>query len=255
MSRFQNPFIGQMTYVVHFRQPQEKIRFSQGGAEVAFRSFGADQSQQTNLPDNADPSLARLVFVDDRRSIAISQVAIQYAHTFEPHGNVELGEHFVEIRREIADFHRQVLEYKPSDEYSHVAAVLQVNYPSTESTRFLHQYVYERFVTFKPIGDIASFQMTLGFKVNDLFVNLGASVYETRQIDPRDSKQGRVTPISIMLNMEESKVIARGVQLTIDVNDRPRHSRNRPIGAGSLNDVLDTASKIIEEQLPGMVNE
>src|SRR6266404_4819078 len=169
MPRLQSPSLGQVTYLVHFREPQEKIRFAQGDAEVAFGSFGAGQSQQTNVPDSADPSVARIVFMKERKNIAISQVAVQLVQAFEPVAHVDVLRQFDAVKDEIYSFHRQALEFKPAKEYANVAVVLQVNFPSDASTAELHKFVYDKFVKFAPIGELASVQLTLGFRVNDLF--------------------------------------------------------------------------------------
>lgn len=255
MTRFLNPSIGQATFLLNFREPQQKIRFSQGDAEVAFGSFGAGQSQQTNVLDDADPSLPRIVFVKDRKNIAISQLAVQLTQVYEPNPTNSLSDQYAALTQELLAFHRQALEYKPGKEYSHIAVVLQVNYPSVASTAELHKFVHDKFIAFQlPVGELASVQLTLGYKVNDLFVNIGASVYEARHLEFKNVKPGSATPIAVMLNLEDMKVMSKGVQFTVDVNDRPRHLKNRQAGPGSPKELFDMAAQLLNEQLPKLVS-
>jgi hypothetical protein len=255
MTRFLNPSIGQATYLLNFREPQQKVRFSQGDAEVAFGSFGAGQSQQTNVLDDADPAMPRIVFVRDRKNISISQMSVNLVQVFEPSPTSNLEDQFAALIEELQNFHRQALEYKPAKEYSHIALVLQVNYPSAATTAELHKFVYDKFIAFQlPVGELASVQLSLGYKVNDLFVNIGASVYEARQFEFKNVKPGSATPISVMLSLEDAKVMSKGVQFTVDVNDRPRHIKNRQAGAGSPEELFGMAAQLLNEQLPKLVS-
>jgi hypothetical protein len=251
MPRLKNPSVGQVTYLVHFRKPQEKIRFTQGDAEVAFGSFGAGQSQQTNVPDDADPSLARIVFLKDKKNISISQMAVQLVHALEPQPTIGLREQFEAIKVEITEFHKQALEFKPASDYGNIAFVVQVNYPSDATTPELHKLVYDKFIAFQPFGELASINLTLGFKINDLFVNLGASVYETRQIEFKNQRSSQATPISILFKMEEARLISKGLQFTVDVNDRARHVKNHQIG--TPDELFEMAARMLNEQLPAIV--
>lgn len=254
MTSFLSPFIGQATFLLNFRELQKKIRFSQGDAEVAFGSFGAGQSQQTNVPDEADPNLPRIFFVKERKNISISQMMVQFAQSAESGFGKSLEEQFNSLAGQLLAFHRQALEFKPAQEYSHVALVLHVNYPSGASTAELNKFVHDKFVSFQfPVGELASVQLTVGYKVDDLFVNFGASVYEARHFD-MTVKAGTAVQMPSLLHLEDMKVSARGVQFTIDINDRPLHLKNRKIGAVPPDELLNKAAQMLMEQLPKIVD-
>lgn len=255
MPSFQSPTIAQFTYVIHFKDLEEKIRFAQGDAEVAFGSFGAGQSQQTNVPDGSDPTVPRILFVKGNRNIAISPHAVQLQHTFP--ANVKsppLESQFRELTDEVRAFHAQALDFQRSGrEYGHVALVVVVNYPSDAETAELHQYFFDRFLSVEPLGDLASVSFATGFRSGDFFLNLNGAVYELRQFDMKLEKPGFINPANLVLGGKESKVLSKGVQFTVDVNDRPRWMPpSRANDLAKPEQVLDLARDLIMKKLPGI---
>lgn len=248
MLTLKKPSLGQFTYLLQFRRPQERIRFAQGDAEVAFGSFGAGQSQQTNLPDAADPSLPRIIFMKDKRQIAISQMAVQLTEVFE---GGDLQAQMDSVRRQISSFHQQALEFKKEQEFGSVALVLQVNYVSEASLEQLHEFVYSKFVTLPKLGELASVQLNLGFKIEDLFVNLGASVFEARRLDIQNQPVTPGTPV--IFDVSKGKLVSKGVQITLDINDRPLMQKNPSRKIGTPDTVFEAADSILTGTLPGIM--
>ncbi|WP_322086049.1 hypothetical protein [Burkholderia sp. BCC1999] len=255
MIRLQNPALGQVTFLLNFKEPQTNIRFAQGDAEVAFGSFGAGQSQQTNVPDAADPSMPRIIFAKDRNSIAISQISVQYTRGAVPRPHGTLDQQLQTVVEEIQNFYRQALEFRPAHQYVHEAVIVQINYPSSESMADLHKYVYDRFISFRPLGELASVQLQIGFKINDLYFNLGASVYQTRHFEWKSPAQAGINPSTVMLALNSGKLIEKGLQFTIDVNDRPRHEVGRSKDAATPDKLLETICRFTREQLPTIVSD
>ncbi|HGL6721638.1 hypothetical protein NTJ56_05670 [Burkholderia contaminans] len=247
MPNFQLPSLAQVAFLLHFSEVQTKVRFTQGDAEVAFGAFGSGQSQQTNVLDDADPSVPRIVFAKAKKNIAISQLAVQYAQGFDP-GECPVNEQVPNILSTARSFYDQALEYRSVENYASLGMVLMVNYPSTSPTDEIHKFVYDRFVALPSLGDVASVQMTLGFKISDLFVNLGASVYETRQFDFKG-----LTPFkSISMRLDQLAVIAKGMQINLDVNSRARVGE-RAVNRQAMEDVISMATEFLYKQLPTIV--
>lgn len=258
MPSFQPPTIGQFTYVIHFKEVQEKIRFAQGDAEVAFGSFGAGQSQQTNVPDTTDPAVPRILFVKGERNISISSQAVQFQHVFPASSSAaSLEDGFQQLADEVVAFHAQARDFEQAGrEYGTVALIIVVNYPSEDGTAELHKYFFDRFLKIGPLGDIASTSFSAGFRTGNFFLNINGAVYELRQFDMKLDKPGFINPANLVLGVKESKVISKGFQFTVDVNDRPRLMP--PIKADiptKPEEVLGLARELIMEQLPNIVRE
>lgn len=257
MVNLENPVLGQVIYLLNFKEPQEKIRFTQGDAEVAFGAFGAGQSQQTNVQDNADPSFPRLIFVNEHKSIQISQVAVQY-HQGLLSDSRDIRTQIESIKTDITAFHTQAMEYMRGDValYGSIGVVATLNYASSESIDFLNQYLYGKFISFKSSSPLASFQLTLGFKHGDFFVNLGASVFETRQIDLNGMPQVLpLSPLAVMSTVQRAKVLSKGIQFTIDINDRPRFSKDLEAVVEDPKELFSMLDDYVFVQLPSIVGE
>ncbi|MEX3952009.1 hypothetical protein AB4Y40_30170 [Paraburkholderia sp. EG287B] len=256
MPSFQTPSIAQFTYVIHFKELEEKIRFAQGDAEVAFGSFGAGQSQQTNVPDGSDPTVPRILFVKGNRNISISSHAVQLQHVFPANVNaVSLKVQLTEIAAEVQAFHAQALDFQRNGrEYGHVALIAVVNYPSAADTSELHKYFFERFLKVEPLGDLASVSFATGFRSGDFFLNVNGAVYELRQFDMKLDKPGFINPLNLAFN-RDSKVLSKGVQFTVDVNDRPRSmSPSRTDGLIPPERLLDVVFDVVTNKLPRMAD-
>ncbi|KGB97859.1 hypothetical protein DM81_2644 [Burkholderia multivorans] len=255
MPRFQKPKIAQFTYVIHFKDTQEKIRWAQGDAEVAFGSFGAGQSQQTNVPDNVDPSVPRILFMKDNRNIAISQQAVQLTHTFDAKATPPLDGQLEELRQEIGTFYEQALEFERDRPYGSASLIVIVNFGAESTTEELHKFVFERFIKFDPLGDLASVQFAVGFKAGDFYVNLNGAVYETRQFEMTQQIRGPITPANLLQSAQHAKLLGRGVQFTVDINDRPRFAVKGPQPRLVKPDSLfDRAKQIITAKLPSIID-
>jgi hypothetical protein len=258
MLSFQPPTIAQFTYVIHFKDVQEKIRFAQGDAEVAFGSFGAGQSQQTNVPDATDPAVPRLLFVKGERSISISSQAIQLQHTYPaPANSSNLTDRFLELVDEVQAFHAQALDFERNGrEYGTIALIVAVNYPSEAGMTDLHKYFLDRFLKIEPLGDLASASFSAGFRSGDFFLNINGGVYELRQFDLKMDKPSFINPANLALGAKDSKVISKGVQFTIDVNDRPRlMPASMKDGSTRPEQVIELARELIMEKLPNILQE
>ncbi len=247
MPNFKHPTLAQAAFLLHFGEQQTKVRFTQGDAEVAFGAFGSGQSQQTNVLDDADPSLPRIVFAKAKKNIAISQLAVQYAQAFDV-GECPVDGQVGDILATARSFYDQALEYRALTDYASLGLVLTVNYASNSPTDEIHKFVYEKFVALPALGDVASVQMTLGFKMRDLFVNLGASVYETRQFDFKGVASHKLTTF----RLDQLAVVEKGMQINLDVNTRARAGQGA-VDRSAMEDIISMATEFLSVRLPEIV--
>lgn len=217
MIQVDNKYVSNAIYVVGFKNPDVSIRLKQGDAERVFGSMFNAQSEQTNLPDNFDPTAARITFKSNRKSLSISQAACQIQLEFERDG-IAIDEQLSAIEKNIFDFHRHLLTFKPQAELSGTALVINLNYPCSKGQDAMHEHLYKRFfVERQNPGPLASIAFQLGFKTDDnFFLNYTANVYELRaaKFDP---------PILATqpIRVEDVPIVEVGFGVKIDVNDKP----------------------------------
>lgn len=201
-----------LTYLLNFKDLDSRVRLQQAQAEDAFGELVNVQSQQTNLPDDFDPGHARIQFSSEKKSIAISQVACQFSLNFLD-AALPFAKEIEISRKNIALFSRKAIEFKPVSEYHVQSLILELRYPSTSSSLELAKFIHERFVKAPSIGDAASAVLQLGYRQDDLYLNLTVNPYESRKI-----------PISSNINFfraDSLEILEQGIQIRIEVNNIP----------------------------------
>jgi hypothetical protein len=169
------PFLSSVAYVLKFRAIDRTVRFKQAQIEAAFSGFLNGQSQQTNVPDQADPNQARIIFGNETKSLAVSQVGCQFSMGFLKSG-IPVERQLEICHRNVIDFYQRVNRAFGSDTINQSGLVFEITYASEAPLQNLHQYVADRFYNGPKFGDIASSQFAIGFKKNDLFLNISAGV-------------------------------------------------------------------------------
>jgi hypothetical protein len=207
------------TYAAGFRRFDGEIRFAQQQAEKAFGPWLNVTSAQTNLPDNMDPNAARIIFQAGGKQVAISQTGIQLSLTFDESKAMPLKERLDTVQKNIGEFHSCALMFKPEDEYQLSSLILQINRraQAVDSYQDLSQLLIKQMGTTIVKDNVASVGFQLGYRHGELFANVNAAVYEKRTLD------FKIAPgQAIVAHVDQSKVLERGIGMTIDVNSRPR---------------------------------
>jgi hypothetical protein len=212
------PFLRQVTYLLNFKSIAQKIRFEQARAEEVFASFIGVQSQQTNLPDDADPSMARIIFQGSKKQIAISQLGCQIVLTSED-AQLPLAKQLEMVKSNIAEFHSKSLEYKNAGTYGMAALIMEICFSSKTSIPELQDYLYSKFIQTPRIGEVASVQVNLGYKMGSYFLNFGANVYEMRKFELAGGENK-------IVKIEDLSVQDFGLVFKIDINNRPLMTSN-----------------------------
>jgi hypothetical protein len=235
------PSISSVVYVINFLTRDTKVRFRQAEVETAFAGFIVGQSQQTNIPDHADPAQPRIIFAGESKAIAISQVACQLQMDFSKSG-IPIRKQLEIIRKNLSDFSARISNIFDTSNLTQSGLIVDLTFANAGPAQELHEYIADRFYKGAKLGNVVSAQFTVGFEIKDLFVTLSASPYEQRQFDVNLANPSQPTFIDI----NSMPIVEHGLGFKIDVNDRPRHaSRNNSymLSAG----LIDQTEKFITE--------
>ncbi|WP_208278606.1 hypothetical protein [Massilia oculi] len=218
-----SPSLSSVNYVLKFSTLDRSVRFKQAQVEAAFSGFFKGQSQQTNVPDTVDPNQPRIVFGDETKTLAVSQVGCQLSMSF--------SESDISIARQLEVSKKNVIEFcdRANRAFGDVITsqsglVMEITFPSKASSQELHQYIAEKFYSGPKVGEVASSNVTIGFKIKDLFLNFTAGVFEIRRFEFQTPQALANTYIDV----ESMPVTEHGLAFKIDVNDRPRQQLNGP---------------------------
>lgn len=215
MSIISKGYISQAVLIVG-HDLDKRIRYKQEQAEGIFGPLFGMQSQQTNLPDDFDPAAPRLIFQHGKKQLIVSQVASQLTLGFESglgKGWKEQVEIFIknvnELGRLLCKFHDKL--------NGEVGVVFSLSIPSDASKNELTKKIFDSYISFKELGEIASSSFKVGFKTeDDFYLNFEADVYEMRG--------GAVSNFSGVIDIRSLPVHEVGFLFKIDLNNRPRQS-------------------------------
>lgn len=238
------PYISQANYVLQFKSPNVKIRFDQGSAEEAFQQFMGVQSQQTNVPDSADPNMPRIVFGTDRKQVAISQINCQLNFNFTD-TSLGIEKQLDIISKNVVEFNSCAKKFKSEDGYGITALVFQLNYPSTAPILELQEYIYGRLISAKPFAPVASAQVQLGYRVDDHFLNVVANVYEKRSINIQLKPEATVN----LMPVDEFPLTEYGIGLRVEVNNKPAAAHLRDVPMGDPATIFRLAKDLLQGHL------
>jgi hypothetical protein len=157
------------------------VRVKQPKAEEIFRKIVDKESLNTNLPDDKDPGMPRILFRDSMKGIAISQLGAQLILRFETTGN--LSGSTEEILNYIDLMFNAVSEFEGEENIKDSGVVVSVIYPSDKKTGELNKNLFDAYSKFEPQGDLINIIYKAGFKVGDgLFLGYDIGVYEASPV-------------------------------------------------------------------------
>jgi len=219
MPEFKTPSIGNAIYLLDFAEIVPKIRLEQGRAERAYEGFVFGQSQQTNVPDDADPNMARIILDGNHKRILISQVKSQLDFDFEK-SELTLGQQIDVVEKNARDFHRRTTDGFAVIDYRVHALIVDLQYPSANDQQALQSFIYDRFFKSPPVLPVASALCQLGFRSGHYFVNITANAYESRRFE---IAIGGLAPNPLVARqLKDMELVETGLAFRIDVNNRPR---------------------------------
>lgn len=244
MPLFRNKYISHAVFAAQFRELDERVRLKQAEFETAFSAVFRNQSQQTNVPDNGDPTLPRILLLEGPKQLMLTQRSCQLDLNFEP-GRFNFADQVKIVFSNIEEIALLLPKFKKKEDYGTLAVILSVNYASDQSREELVSYLHERFSKIKPEGVPASFAIKSGYLVDgDLFLNLELDVYEMRKgkIENPTGQPMVITPE----HLSAFPIQETGINLKVDVNDKPQwlgKSEGRFDYVTVLRTALDAASE------------
>lgn len=205
------PSLNSAIFVLNFAEPQLKIRFSQALAEEAFGRLVNAQSQQTNLPDQADPAQPRIIFHTDKKRILISQLSAQLQMNFVE-SSLDILSQLNIIRKNAIEFFERAIVFMSPDKFSHQGLVVDIAFETSENLVAVRNFIHDQFIKIPPLAEVASTQIALGYKTNGLFINLAVSDFELRDIN---------IGATGVFRLEDFPVKSQGLLAKVDVNNLP----------------------------------
>jgi hypothetical protein len=214
-------YLAHVLYAVQFDRDSQ-IRLKQGEFERAFGGlFTGKQSVNTNAPDEASPSSPRFIYSTSHVQLTLSQNALQLSMRFDRTGP-PFSEQLRIAKRKVDDLERSTKQFLAGRAHRDSGVILTVDYPTQTSVTDLSQYLFDRFLKFKPLGTPASTAFTVGFRSERSFYeNVNVSIYEIRE-GPAAAAVRLPAMLQINLDIESMRASEHGIEYKIDVNDKPR---------------------------------
>jgi hypothetical protein len=225
--RFQSDqcYVADAMYVVAFERDLE-VRFKQREFERSFGSmFTGQNSVSTNAPDDAPRNAARFVYSKDQKRLIVSQNAIQLNLSFERRG-MTIDERLTVVKNNIGSVEKGAKGFLNDGSIRDTGCILTLAYPSEASESEIGGYIFDKLIRIAPLGTPANVICNLGFRVNDLyFNNVAISAYKIHEgsITARPRGITRVT-----VDLENVPISERGLEVKVDVNDKPRVAMDSP---------------------------
>ncbi len=243
MNSTKKPRLISVVYVIHFKTREVSVRFKQAEIEAAFSDFGTGQSRQTNVSDTDDATKPRIIFGNDTKRGVFSQVACQL-HLAFPTDKLSLESELEIIRKNVTSFKERVSKVFDSSNFSHSGLVYDIAFPSDTPINELQENCFHKFLAVPQMGKIAAAQFTVGFELDDLYLTVGGSVYENRQVDVTMTAGEQSKTVSIL----EMPVIEYGMMFKVDINDLIRR-KNGGTNISLPEELLSRAEKFITIEL------
>jgi hypothetical protein len=237
-------------YVVSFVQDRE-IRLKQGLIEKSFgHLFGGNQSLQTNVPDGMSSTTPRLVLRSKHKTLTVSQVALTLSLQFDLAKNA-VHQQVGVIRKNIDALEAALPSFLEESKLRETGLIVVVNYPDEHPIPELGEHLYNRFISFPPLGDIVTTQVALGFRLDEEhYISLSGSVYETHE------GQALVPVIlgHVVVDPADVPVVGHGLEIRVDVNDKPRFDSANVLGSRNISFMVEKSVTIIENELDKMID-
>ncbi|WP_223555310.1 hypothetical protein [Pseudomonas sp. BF-R-01] len=214
MIDLQKAYISQAIYLVS-NVLDKRIRYRQEEAENSFSSLIAAQSQQTNLPDDFDPSQPRLVFQSAQKQMVVSQIACQLSLGFES-ATKGVDNQLEIIIKNVRDAHKKIEGFKGKESLRESALVIVLSFPSDSSRSDLGEFIFSKFVKMPRYAEVASTSVKTGYLLpNGIFLNIEADIYEKRGGPIQVTAGASVDLLSL-------PIVEMGVSVKLDINTRPQ---------------------------------
>lgn len=206
-----------------------RVRYKVEEAERTFGRHLGGVVKSTNVDLKAPAELPRLSLVRGDRVVTIAndriQITLSYRGRKQP-----VDEVIGSIERNLYQFYEATVEFRGGGDIGQIGIIVELAHPSRASKEELFQLLADCLYAGPRIGELASLELSIGFKTDGLFLNFGASVYELRV--------GRVDELPPHIDFSNLSVDEFGLNVKIDVNDRPSSADQKRVALKSYERVL-----------------
>lgn len=210
-------YLGQVFLVID-HEIDEKVRLRLADAEECFSPLISAEVKSTNVDANAPPDVPRLALNDNHKNISLAKNRIQFSLNFDSSFNIDKA--FNIIKKNAEDFFLAAKKFQNLSEKTQVGFVVHVNQPCEDPKEVIAQYLADHLYSGEFIGDLATFDIRLGFKTgSNLYKNFSFNIYEVREFKiPNDGRsQGEIT-----IRVDDVPTKETGLASILDVNNKAR---------------------------------
>ena len=205
-----------------------------------------------NTPDDAPPSLPRIVLKMDDAILNLGLERIQITTSPPPHvsNDIQGSAKFAEQRTKT--ILEELLSVLP--EYKWTGIIVDIEYPSKDksiiSSRQAIAPVFDKLINLQRGGrDLSSFELQYGFEDNGYFVTYTMRGYERRSISvPRAAQSSGAV---VALDPADFPLAECGVEILVDVNNKPSSDLSNPLA--DIDKLLQKQSELVDS-LPSDTN-
>lgn len=246
-----NPFALSSCHAVVSYKLDRKIRYKLEAVENAFKSLLGADAKNLNVPDDADPNVARFILQKSTKKIAVTQVTTQFELDFEKSDKPEVDIREI-IKKNVFSFWDHFLKFKTAAEVSTIAVVFVYRQKSTEGMSKVASELVDGYASLPDLGEPASFSLTAGFlhQSHDYYVNLTASTYEVRQTKFLSPVEG-----STFLDFDEMEVVETGKEIKVDINTKPMQKKGISLDVNSFSVMFEKFDEVLDVKIKHLIGD
>jgi len=214
-------YIAQVVFVVGYAQ-DKSIRRKIVDIEDALKDLLDDSIPQSNhISDDMPPQLPRIVIENNRKGLSInfSQVAAHIVINVDNSNGKTMDVIKQSIYKKVHTFYASIKKVIGEENLNDIGTVIAIRYPIEPFGRNFSEvarFVQERFFKVSPLGESATAGFNIGYKdADNFFVTLTLDMYQMAMGEIKD------LPIGVTIDINTLPISESGIELKIDVNNKP----------------------------------
>lgn len=193
----------------------KRIRYRQEEADIVFGPLMNTSSIQTNVPDDVDPSVPRLIFQTNTKHLHLSKSVTQGMCTFL-NNEKGLDQQISIITRNFKKLAEAIPRFQKTT--GEAGLVITINFPANEDRSKLSEELFTNYLKIPKLHNIASTSVKVGFQTEKkLFLNFESDVYEVRKVLLEPG-------VDQVVDLSDDSAHERGFAFKVDINNKPRRS-------------------------------
>lgn len=201
--------------------PDTQTKYLLKEADQSFGEWTSAHVNSSNVPDLAPPEVERLVLQGSKKRVGIANSRIQASMNFEDSGKD--GDQTLEVCfANLRKFLVATKKFRNDQPVIESGLVLTLAYPVDKketyvgTTPLISQALAEHFYKGEQLGSAHTFDMKISFRTED-------QVFRSLMINQYEKRGGMIRAIgnTAMVDLAKMDLIEFGVQLILDINDKP----------------------------------